>query len=218
MTGLLIKDWLLLKRQGRYLAVALVIVCAMAFVGSESYSSFITSYLTFMISMFAVSSFSYDEYDNGMPFLMALPSGREDYVKAKYTFSFLLIAGGWLAGTLLRMAFFLSRHHLEEYMEMLPSEPIYLFFCLIYIGLALPVLIRFGSEKGRNLVFTTLAVVTIGIFTVVKTGVGIPELKRFLMMAESSAGLALGCLAAAVLLIWGISYRVSLQIIRKKEF
>ena len=218
MTGLLIKDWMLLKRQGRYFAVALIIVCAMAFVGSESYSSFITSYLTFMVSMFAISSFSYDEYDNGMSFLLALPSGREDYVKAKYMFSFLLITGGWLLGMLFRVAFFLSRHSFEKYVEQLPSEPIYLFFCLIYIGLALPALIWFGAEKGRNLIFTTLAVVTIGVFTVVKTGVGIPELKQFFMMVESSVALALGCLAAAVLLIWFISYRVSLQIIKKKEF
>ena len=84
MSGLLIKDWKLLKRQGRYYGMVLILVCAMIFVGSKSYSSFITSYLTFMISMFAISSFSYDELDNGMAFLMALPSGRKHYVQAKY--------------------------------------------------------------------------------------------------------------------------------------
>ena len=131
MTGLLIKDWMLLKRQGRYFMIVLALACALAFMGSESFSSFVTTYLTFMVSMFNFSLFSYDEFDNGMAFLMTLPSGRDDYVKARYIFSILLTSCGWLAGTILRMGLYLMRFSAAEYMEILPYEPVYLLICMI---------------------------------------------------------------------------------------
>ncbi len=133
MSGLMIKDCMLLKRQGRYFIIVLVVACMMAFTGSENFSSFMTSYLTFMITIFSFSSFSYDEYDNGMAYLMALPSGRRNYVKAKYLFSILLIMVVWFLGCLLRMAFFLMRFSAADYLELLPTDPIYLPVCLKFL-------------------------------------------------------------------------------------
>ena len=116
MTGLLLKDWKLFRRQGRYYGFVLILACAMAFIGSKDFSSFITSYMTFMIAIFSFSSFTYDEYEDGMAFLMALPSGRRDYVKAKYVFSLLLITGGWIMAVILRFGFFLIRYSAAEYL------------------------------------------------------------------------------------------------------
>ncbi len=216
MTGLLIKDWKVLKRQGRYFVVAILLVCAMSLAGSKNMSSFVTSYVTFMLSMFSFSSFSYDEYDNGMAFLMALPSGRQDYVKEKYLFSFLLVFGGWLAGVLLRMVFFQLRFSMEEYLETLFFDPVYLLICLSYVGLMLPSLVRYGSEKGRNIAFTGVAVFVIAFFVAGK--IATPVLQRIVAPIESNPAMFLLWLAVACLLIWTASYRISSWFIQKKEF
>lgn len=216
MRGLLIKDWKVLKHQGRYLGTAVLLVCAMSVVGSKNLSSFVTSYVTFMLSMFSFSSFSYDEYDNGMAFLMALPTGRQDYVKEKYVFSFLLVFGGWLAGILLRTVFFLPRFSMEEYLETLMSDPVYLLLCLTYVGLMLPALVKFGAEKGRNAAISLIAAFMIAFFLAAK--VGLPMMQKIAAFLASAPLTALVCLIAACLLIWGISYRISSVIMRKKEF
>ena len=46
MKGLILKDWKILRRQGHHYGMALLLICAIAFVGSKNFSSFITSYLT----------------------------------------------------------------------------------------------------------------------------------------------------------------------------
>lgn len=218
MNGLLIKDFRLLLRQGRYFGMVLILACAMAFAGSKNFSSFITSYLTFMITMFSFSSFSYDEYDNGMTFLTALPSGRRDYVKAKYAFGILLIFGGWLTASLLRMLFFLIRFSLADYLEVLPEEPVYLMICLIYIGCAFPVLFKYGAEKGRNATFVLLAVIALAVYALYKLHHGLPVLTALVQTAERSPGFFLLILAAVCILVLFCSYQISLRIMTGKEF
>lgn len=219
MNGLLIKDWKLMRRQGFYFGAAIVVLGAIAFASSsKSYSSFVTSYLTFMISIFSFSSFGYDEYENGMEFLMALPSGRRDYVKAKYTFSFLLILGGWLAGDLLQMLLFLVRFSAAEYLEFLPETPVYLLLCMLYVGAALPALIWFGAEKGRNISFLVLAVLAFGAFMTAKSEVGLQVLRQMDRLADNGPLLLVLVLAAVCVLLWAVSFGISLKLIEKKEF
>ncbi len=215
MIGLLIKDWQLMKRQARYYGIVALLACAMCFAaGSRDYSSFITSYLTFMISMYSISSFTYDEYENGMAFLMALPCGRRDYVREKYLFSFLLITGGWLIGILLRLLFFLIRFSAAEYLEQLPGEPVYLLLCLMYVGCTIPILIKYGVEKGRGIAFGALAILAVGVFSIAKCGI----LKNVNRLSTLSPAVVLSILLTACVLILGIAYVLSVRMMEKKEF
>lgn len=222
MSGLMVKDWMILKRQGRYFIIVIVIACMMAFTGSESFSSFVTSYLTFMITMFSFSSFSYDEYDNGMAYLMTLPSGRRNYVKAKYLFNILLITGTWFLGCLLRMALYLIRFSVAEYLKILPSEPVYLLICLIYVSGTFPIILKYGAEKGRNIAVTILAVVAMSVFLVSRFGYWAPPLtsvwEQIGRWTERSPLMVLmPLLAVCILVIW-ISFLVSVRIMEKREF
>jgi len=219
MTGLIIKDWKLLKRQGRYYGIVVALACVLSLSGSQNFSSFITTYLTFMITMFAFSSFNYDDFDNGMLFLMALPSGRHDYVKAKYVFSILLITGGWILGVLLHLTLFTFRFSLADYLEILPSEPVYLLLCLIYIGFAFPLLMKYGAEKGRNLAFIGLGILAAAVYLIAKTGVRLPALLlTFDRLLQTSPLTALVILTAGCILVLWISCLLSMRIMEKKEF
>lgn len=219
MTGFLLKDWSILKRQGRAYGFVLAVAVLLAFVGSKNYSSFISSYLTFMIAMYSFSSFNYDEYENGMAFLMALPCGRRDYVKEKYIFSILLVTGGWTVGILLRTALFLIRFSLAEYLEILPTEPVYLLIAFLYVGCGFPLVIKYGVEKGRMLSFGILAVMLVGIFLLARYyKVITPAITLINRIYKFSPFLLPVCALVACALILGISCRISLKIMEKREF
>ena len=79
MKGLLIKDFKLLKGQKNFFFIV-CLVGVMLMVTSAS-PSYVISYMTFVFSMFTLSSVSYDEYDNGLAFLFCLPVTRKKYVR-----------------------------------------------------------------------------------------------------------------------------------------
>lgn len=68
MKGLMIKDWKLLKNQGRFYAV-IVIFALIIMIANESGYTFAGYYLTFLASLFTLSTFSYDEENGGTGFL-----------------------------------------------------------------------------------------------------------------------------------------------------
>ena len=97
MKGLLIKDFQLAKTQGKMLLiVALVIGVFMEIAGMSE--GFVTGYITIIMSVFAATSISYDEYENCFSFLLVLPVSRKEYVNEKYVFSGILIFSAWLVG------------------------------------------------------------------------------------------------------------------------
>ena len=82
MKGLLIKDFKLMKMQKNFFLMMIAIVIAISFFQNEI--SFPLGFLPFVISLFSLSTISYDEFDNGNAFLFSLPISRKDYVKEKY--------------------------------------------------------------------------------------------------------------------------------------
>lgn len=69
MKGLIIKDFKLLMMQKSFF-VTLTIVAI--FFGITTGSIFVIGFLTMICSMFALSTISYDEFDNGNAFLFSL--------------------------------------------------------------------------------------------------------------------------------------------------
>lgn len=211
MTGLLIKDLRMFKHQGRYYFVVIALCCVLMFFSTRDFSSFITSYLSFMIVMYSFNSFSYDEYDNGLSFLMTLPCGRRAYVTEKYIFTVLLVTAGWTVGVVLRAVGYMSRFSMEGYGEILSEDPIYLLVVLIYAGCSIPALIWFGAEKGRTVMLLGLGILAFLIYGVMKSGIRVP-------LPDMTPVLLLLVLLLSCILVLGISYRVSVCLMEKKEF
>ena len=84
MKGLLIKDLKLIKKQNRILAIT-ALLCAWFFITDRDASA-ISAYIAAMISIIAVGTVNYDEFDNGMGFLFTFPISRRSYVLEKYVF------------------------------------------------------------------------------------------------------------------------------------
>ena len=62
MKGLLIKDFKLMKEQKNFLLIILIITIGMSLFTNDL--SFALGFLTFIVSLFSLSTISYDEFDN----------------------------------------------------------------------------------------------------------------------------------------------------------
>ena len=80
MKGLLIKDFQLMKNQGKILIAILVVIAAFGII-ADGNSSFLTAYITIFLALFTTSTISYDEYDSGYLFLFTLPVNRKICVR-----------------------------------------------------------------------------------------------------------------------------------------
>lgn len=214
MKGLLIKDWKLLKNQGRFFLMILAASLIPLFF-SQNYVNFITSYLTFIFSVFVLSTLSYDSYDNGMIFLLSLPVSRRIYVQEKYLFSLLLASGAWLVSLILRVSVFSLRSSLPEGLNEVLMDPIYLILALFFLEYSLPLHLKFGNEKGRILSFTILGLLAFAIFTIARTSQGFLLLST---LKHQSPLIIIVILLFLCILFLGISYHLSVRILEKKEF
>ena len=216
MKALFIKDWKLLKNQGKMFGAVLVFYGLLA-VMDNSMGQSILGFFPFLFGLFTISTISYDEYQHGMTYLMTLPIKRKTYVTEKYLFAMALAGAGSLLILILELLYHVIRHRAmtEVVMwEILSSTC----FMILFLALALPLNLKFGSEKGRSLFSgMMLAIFFLGI-------VGVKKLKGSLLLEQiqtllQAKGLLLVLVGILIYaLILGISYRISVRIIEKREF
>ena len=88
MKGLLIKDLRIVLKRKQQLFIFLA-VCAMLAFSSDG--SFVVAYAAGLTGIMGLSTYAYDEHDNGFPFLFSLPVDVGTYVREKLLFCFLFL-------------------------------------------------------------------------------------------------------------------------------
>ena len=219
MKGLLIKDWKLLKNQRSLFLIFTVFV--LFFLYTDGLSSLMTvGYATLFGSISVISTISYDEYDNGDPFLFTLPFSRRDYVREKYLFALLASVIGWLFSTVLAAAREHIRYPESDISEFFFSALLVLAAFGVLLSVTLPLQLKFGGTKGTAAIFVAFfACAAIAYLAVKAIKIFFPGLLAQIMRfaADSPCAAAVSCLvfSAAVLLI---SMKISTVIIERKEF
>lgn len=217
MKGLLIKDFRLMKVQKSFFLL-ITVIGVWGTLLSENVTSAI-GFLTFVMSLFSVSSISYDEFDNGNAFLFSLPITRTIYVVEKYCFGLILGLGAWTVFTLLALVSNGFRRILPTG-ELMISAAMILPMFLVILAVMLPIQLRFGGEKGRIALIAALGILILLGLAVVKIakgmGIDLAGLLDALPIVSVGVLLAGACVAAVLLLL--LSLWISLGIIRRKEF
>lgn len=217
MSGLMEKDIRILLQRKQTLVVFLVIAVVLS-VTQGSY--FIVGYLTFISVMLAISTISYDEFDNGYPFLLTLPITRKTYVIEKYIISLLAVVTSWVLAVALCFAAdgilgnpIIVKDTLIVSVAMLPVP----FF---FMDIMLPAQIKFGAERGRLVFVAVLGICTIVVYGGMKllkiVGIEQQDLMEKISNAPDIAVILI-LLGGTVLLTW-ISFVISNHIMEKKEF
>ena len=97
MKGLLIKDFKLMKMQKNFFIMIVVISFVVSLLTEDV--TFMLGFISFITSLFTISTISYDEFDNGNAFLFTLPIDRKNMQQKS------MCLGCYLS------MFFVSSHH-----------------------------------------------------------------------------------------------------------
>lgn len=217
MKGLLIKDFKLMKGQKNFLfAIIAIAVFLSAFFDN---ALFVISYLSFVLSLFSLSSISYDEFNNGNAFLFTLPFSRKEYAVEKYLFAFMAGGSALIFSTVLVVTFGIirSNHYFTEiaftFLIMIP-------ILFIVQSIMIPVQLKFGAEKGRTAIIVILGI----FFTVVIAGVKILQFIGIDISGELdklsfvNIGILISAFIAISIIILISSIKISVSIMNNKEF
>ncbi len=217
MKGLLIKDFRLVKMQKQFFIAIAAIAVVMAF--SMDNLSFLSGYLTFVMPMFALSTLSYDDFDNGSAFLFTLPVSRREYVLEKYLFGLILGLAALVLSTLLILCFGLVKE-MSLALDALTGVPLTFAAMLLVLSVMLPFQIKFGADKSRIAIVAVGGLALLLGFGVGKLldwlGVDITGLVNWVQGLPAAALTAAGIGLAALVL--AASLRISTVILEKKEF
>ena len=218
MRGLLIKDFQLLKNQKSFFVV--FIAMAVIFLVTDMMSQdFLVSYVSFLSIIMMVSSMTYDEFNNGLSYLMTLPTTRKKYVQEKYVFGFILLFIAWVSTFLATTGFYLGKGELISLSDWLLSCFMILLCAVIMIQCVLPLQLKFGQNKG-NIAMALIVGVLFAIGFIVMSIVKLFDIDlTFLMRMISQIDLfqIIVIMIGVVIIVGFISYRISLKIMYKKE-
>lgn len=158
MTGLVKKDlYLSVSMLKSYVLVAAVFA-ALTLTGIYDTSFFVT-YLSVMCIMIPVNLFAYDEQARWDKYAAALPSGRAGVVGARYLFTVLVCLGSLVFALLLQLvvAIFTGVQG-QERTDLLLSGLLPAVYGCFMNAVLLPLLFKFGSQKGRLYLLLALGV------------------------------------------------------------
>ena len=211
MLGMMRKDLCLLLQRSRAI---LMMAGVGIIIGFSTDGSFMIGYLTMISAILTIGTISYDEFDNGYPFLLTLPVTRRSYVTAKYIFCFLGDLVGWAAASVIYAGCCLAKGA-GLGMEQLAAALVFLPVVGLMSAVMLPLQLKYGAEKSR----LALAVLFGGIGVLGALGMKLfPGLPDTLRAFPEISGAALGAAAlGAVVSAVALSYWISLGIMEKKE-
>lgn len=198
MKGLLLKDWYLTTKYMRALILISLLFAAMSVFSPEN--GFFRVYPAVMFAMIPVSLYSYDDREKWTVYAQAFPVSRAQYVTGKYLFGALGMAA---LVTLLTVLYLISGAE-----GFVGAVTLSLFLGLVSASLMLPILFRFGAEKGR---------IAYLIFIGVICGGG-----TALSISASSANAATMpaptlTLCAGAIVLYLASWRLSVALYQKRE-
>ena len=210
MKSLILKDLYVADKQMRLLIVLALVFCAAPIEGSLS--SLGNTYAMMVALMLPMTTITYDERCRWDKFAAMLPYKPSTIVWSKYILSFLGTLTGVviiLAGTAIRAA---VSGAAPVWREALTTTAMLLVIMVFLTDLGLPLCYRFGSEKGRIVMFVAL-VAAIG------AGVGLTVAlfsASFVFPSVPPVVLALG-LVALVVGLTALSVRLSLRFYIKRR-
>lgn len=217
MKGLLVKDFKLLGLQKYSFLMIFVIGFALSF--AKGNPAFILGFITFSVSMFTVTSISYDEFDNGNAFLFSLPITRKDYVIEKYLFGVIIGGGAWIFSLILALILNNYKGNVTN-LEFFASSFLTIPFLFLLFSILLPVHLKFGREKSAvaivavtGLIFLVVAIAVAGSK---RMGFDISNYLENLPVLELKETTALFLIIGVI--IYLISMKISISIMEKKEF
>lgn len=160
MTGLILKDFLILRKTLRSYLLMLAIYVAVAFLGYWS-ASFVGGFMMVMVSMLPMNVFAYDKQAKWDVYGLSLPVGRTKTVAARYLAVLIMFAASAVLTTVLGVALNIAGRMEERLEEYLLSCAICVVIAMLINAVMLPLLYKFGPERARIMLFGVMGVIAL---------------------------------------------------------
>ena len=197
MRGLLIKDFYNIWKQGLWYAAMIAMFCGISVIAENPAFS---ATIGILASASVLTAIAYEEKDGWQKFAAAGGLSAGTVVAEKYLlgilFSFLGAVGYCIAFAVVGAETAAAEFAAPLCMQLFAPAAV------------LPLIFRFGIEKGR-----TYMIALVVVFMLVFIG-----LMPLVGKAEISQSALIACLSCATAVILAVSYRISVAIYRKKEF
>ena len=202
MWGLMLKDLINIKKTLRVYAILIVFYGVLSYMGEAA--SGLMGVIMCLTGLLPITAISYDERAKWDRYALTMPVSRRDMVLSKYLLGIALLIPALLVCLLFGMI---------VKMDLLENAVICLSLAMVSIlimSLVLPIIYRFGVERGRIAMMIVLFTPTILIYVFARLHPEMPELP---MLMRFWFLIPIGII---VLLI--LSILLSIRIYNKKEF
>jgi len=218
MKGLLIKDVKLMLGQKKFFIV--VVGFGIFFMMSNANPVSGVSYITMLLSIFTLSTISYDEFDNGMAFLMTLPIERKTYALEKYVFAGLVSLISAVGTSVLAYIIGMLMDIPVDMVEVIGVACVIVLVSWLVLSVTIPLQIKFGAEKGRIAMILAMGAIFGVVFALAKglsnSGTDMFGVVLFLQGLEAWQIVSMSILIVVLVLL--ASYSICVRIINKKEY
>ena len=208
MIGLIYKDLMVMRKT---LALYMVIFVVYGYMGiAYDQGGLMFAMVLVMSSILPVSSIAYDERCKWDKIANTAPLSRKEIVMAKYLFAILL--------TVFSVAVCFVIYLFDSRMPM--TEKLIMCYMLtmggmLYQALLLPVNIKFGAEKGRNIMLAIMFVPVLLVVAVSNTG--LVDLSAVVQFLENNEHLIPYIVTATVAVAYAASVTLSVKIYENKD-
>jgi hypothetical protein len=206
MIGLLIKDFLVLKKYICTLFILVAIYVVFSFTSGNM--SFLNGMVSVVFAMIVITTFSYDDLAKWDKYALSMPITRKEMVLSKYLIAFIFMITGSVVSIVSTIIFTLIKGSDFDIVLFLPiiiiSEGAVLFNSIL-----IPLIYKFGVEKSRIMIFIVLAIPTVIIIILGKMNITMPSeetLIKFLCFSP-----------LVVILFLCLSIFISTEIYKNKE-
>ncbi len=202
MKGLILKDLINLKKQAITLTVLIGFYVLMALVSNNN--SMLGGITAVMCGMLPITALSYDEKAKWDKYALSMPVSRTDMVMSKYLLGFMLSCAALIFNLIFNLA-----TSSESIQDTLLISFIFFAIGILFMSFMMPILFKFGVEKGRIMMMIVLFAPTGFVLLLSKSGLKPPSMGTLKMIAYASPFLVIAILA--------VSIALSLKIYKNKE-
>lgn len=204
MKGLLLKDLLNLKKQAKIYLFLFGFYLAFGIIAKDA--SFFSGVIMILCAMLPITALSYDERAKWDKYALTMPISRKHMVLSKYALGILFTVFGFIILLLVNSFVEMS------FKETIGTSLIIFGGSIFFISLIMPILFKFGVEKGRMLMMLVLFLPAAIIILIGNFSSKLPTISpKFLEIAMYVSPII-------ILMLLALSIILSLRIYQKKEF
>lgn len=217
MSGLILKDFINLKKNIKVFAFLIVIYGIMAYASEDA--SFFSTIFTVLFAVLTLSLYSYDEMAKWDSFALTMPITRDNIVLGKYMMMILLTAIGVATGVLFAVVMYFTKA-VDTPFPAIISCMIGASVAILFYSIIIPIITKIGVEKAR-IILVAIYIVPFFIFIMANKAISAGTLS-IPKSIDDVIGMAINyayvIIPIALIVFIGISYTISINIYRKKEF